>query len=135
MESLEHFRMFSWFHNNTERQFHSDDRSILILSNVQEHHAGTYTCFASNLFGNASADIQMIVTSMFSVENICGKILDEIVIPKFTFQSDGYLNGIVEESLTLPCQHIGIPKPTIRWLKDDHVSQYKRYGISNELFV
>ena len=64
------FLLFSWYHNNTERQFPSDDRSILILSNVQEHHVGIYTCFASNLFGNISANIHLIVTSMFLQKNI-----------------------------------------------------------------
>ncbi len=45
------------------------------------------------------------------------------MIPRFTFESDGYLNGIVSKSLILPCHHIGIPKPTIRWFKDDHVEK------------
>jgi hypothetical protein len=58
------FILFSWYHNNTERQSQSDDRSTMILNNVQPHHVGTYTCFASNLFGNASANIELIVTSM-----------------------------------------------------------------------
>lgn len=58
------FILFSWYHNNTERQLQSDDRSTMILNNVQQHHVGIYTCFASNLFGNASADIHLIVTSM-----------------------------------------------------------------------
>ncbi len=58
-----HF-LFSWYHNNTVRQFQSDDRSTMIITNVQQHHVGIYTCFASNLFGNTSADINLIVTSM-----------------------------------------------------------------------
>ena len=37
----------------------------MIITNVQQHDTGIYTCFVSNLFGNASADINLIVTSMF----------------------------------------------------------------------
>ncbi|CAF2244305.1 unnamed protein product [Rotaria magnacalcarata] len=94
-----------WYHNNTERQFQSDDRSIMIVTNVQQSHVGTYTCFASNIFGNASADINLIVT----------------MIPRFTFESNGYLYGIVSKSLFLPCNHIGLPKPIVHWLRDDHI--------------
>ncbi len=45
------------------------------------------------------------------------------MIPRFTFESDGYLHGIVSKSLILPCNHIGIPKPTIKWFKDDNVEE------------
>jgi hypothetical protein len=37
----------------------------MIIRNVQEHHVGIYTCFASNLFGNVSDYIHLIVTSIF----------------------------------------------------------------------
>jgi hypothetical protein len=62
---LSSYLSFSWYHNNTERQFQSDDRSTMIITNVQQYHAGIYTCFASNLHGNISDHIQLIVTSMF----------------------------------------------------------------------
>ncbi len=45
------------------------------------------------------------------------------MIPRFTFESDGYLHGIISKSLILPCNHIGIPKPTIKWFKDDNVEE------------
>lgn len=41
--------------------------------------------------------------------------------PRFTFESDGYLNGIISQQLILPCNHIGLPQPTIIWFKDDYV--------------
>ncbi|CAF3915835.1 unnamed protein product [Rotaria sp. Silwood2] len=94
-----------WYHNNTERPYQSDDRSTMIITNVQQHHAGIYTCFASNLFGSTSADINLTVT----------------MTPRFTFTSDGYLNGIISQSLTLPCNHIGLPKPTVNWFKDNNI--------------
>ncbi|CAF1147431.1 unnamed protein product [Rotaria sordida] len=94
-----------WYHNNTERPYQSDNRSILIIKNVQQYHAGIYTCFISNLFGNISANISLIVT----------------MIPRFTFESDGYLNGIISKSLILPCNHIGLPKPIVNWFKDDNI--------------
>ncbi|CAF0772843.1 unnamed protein product [Rotaria sordida] len=94
-----------WYHNNTERPYQSDNRSILIIKNVQQYHAGIYTCFTSNLFGNISANISLIVT----------------MIPRFTFESDGYLNGIISKSLILPCNHIGLPKPIVNWFKDDNI--------------
>ncbi len=43
--------------------------------------------------------------------------------PRFTFQTDGYFDGIVSKSLVLPCNHIGIPKPTIKWFKDNNVEE------------
>lgn len=43
------------------------------------------------------------------------------MIPRFTFVSDGYLNGIIGKSLILPCNHIGLPKPTVQWFKNDKV--------------
>jgi hypothetical protein len=43
------------------------------------------------------------------------------VIPRFTFQSDGYLNEIISKSLILPCNHIGLPKPIVKWFKDENV--------------
>jgi len=45
------------------------------------------------------------------------------VLPRFTFQSDGYLYGILSKSLILPCNHIGIPKPTVKWFKDNNVKE------------
>ncbi len=47
------------------------------------------------------------------------------MIPRFTFVSDGYLNGIIGKSLILPCNHIGLPKPIVKWIKDDNVYQKK----------
>ncbi len=43
--------------------------------------------------------------------------------PRFTFQTDGYFDGIISNSLVLPCNHIGIPKPTIKWVKDNNVEE------------
>ncbi|CAF0756370.1 unnamed protein product [Rotaria sp. Silwood1] len=94
-----------WYYNNTERPYQSDDKSTMIITNVQQHHAGIYTCFASNLFGNTSDNINLIVT----------------MVPRFTFESDGYLHGIVSKPLMLPCNHIGLPKPTVNWFKDDNI--------------
>jgi hypothetical protein len=47
------------------------------------------------------------------------------VIPRFTFESSEYLHGIVLQSLILPCNHIGLPKPTVQWFKDDKVEEHK----------
>jgi len=65
---------FSWYHNNTDRQYQSDDKSTLIIPNIQEHHAGIYTCFAFNLFGNTSANMNLSVTSMLRDEFIGKKM-------------------------------------------------------------
>ncbi len=46
-----------------------------------------------------------------------------LVMPRFTFESDGYLNGIISKSLIIPCYHIGIPKPTVKWFKDENVRE------------
>ncbi len=48
---------------------------------------------------------------------------DNLVMPRFTFESDGYLNGIISKSLIIPCYHIGIPKPTVKWFKDENVRE------------
>jgi hypothetical protein len=49
----------------------------MIIANTQQYHAGIYTCFASNLYGNVSGNINLIVTSMF-LEKIRGKI--EVIV-------------------------------------------------------
>jgi hypothetical protein len=45
------------------------------------------------------------------------------VVPRFTFESDGYLHGIIFKSLILPCNHVGLPEPTVLWFKDDKVKE------------
>ncbi|CAF0852080.1 unnamed protein product [Adineta ricciae] len=92
-----------WFHNKTNRLLDQNDRTEILIVNAQERHAGIYTCLAMNLFGNTSADIHLNVT----------------MIPRFTFEAQRFLNGIISKPLLLPCNHIGLPKPTVKWFKDD----------------
>lgn len=59
--------LFSWFHNNTEHLIQNDGKSTIIITNVQQYHAGTYTCVASNLYGDVNATINLIITSKLSI--------------------------------------------------------------------
>ena len=110
---------FSWFHNNSELPTRSDENSLLIIENVQEHHAGIYTCFAFNRFGNAQANITLIVTSSCDVQLVSQTLFPFSVRPRFTFQTDGFLHGLLSQSLTLPCHHRASPRPTVRWFHND----------------
>ncbi|UJR25150.1 hypothetical protein I4U23_006509 [Adineta vaga] len=92
-----------WYQNKTERLINYDDRSEILIANSQQHQTGIYTCLATNLFGNTSADIHLSVT----------------MIPRFTFEAERYLYGIISKALILPCNHIGLPKPIVKWFKDD----------------
>ena len=116
--------LFSWFHNKTHRLLDQNDRPEILIVNAQEHHAGIYTCLAMNLFGNTSADIHLNVTSSFERKMCYSEyFLLYLVIPRFTFEAQRFLNGIISKSLLLPCNHIGLPKPTVKWFKDDQVEE------------
>ena len=58
--------LFSWYQNNTQLLSPMVHRSTLTITDVQTHHAGIYTCLASNSFGNTTMNITLIVTSRFT---------------------------------------------------------------------
>lgn len=120
------YRLFSWYHNHTQRLFDGHSGAEMIITNVEQVHAGTYTCVASNLFGNATADIQLSVTSSLTsiaLEQTYAHTFFHLVIPRFTFEAERYLHGVASKPLTLSCEHIGIPKPTVHWYKDNQASE------------
>lgn len=49
-----------------------------------------------------------------------------LAMPQFTSHSDEYQYGAVGSSLKLPCDHTGLPKPIVTWLKNDTVNSWSQ---------
>ncbi|CAF0824612.1 unnamed protein product, partial [Didymodactylos carnosus] len=93
------------------RKYILNNDGTLLISNVQEHDVGIYTCYAINSVGNASRNIEMIVT----------------MPPRINLASQTNLHSIVSQTLTILCDHVGIPRPLVTWYKNG-----KPLFISNE---
>ena len=75
----------------------------LSIKNAQKKDSGLYKCKASNILGYDSA-----VTHLSVVE-----------LPQITVRPPGQLKVFTNHNITVPCQAIGDPKPTVTWVKEN----------------
>ena len=75
----------------------------LSIKNAQKKDSGLYKCKATNILGYDSA-----VTLLSVVE-----------LPQFTVRPPGQLKEVTNHNITVPCQAIGDPKPTVTWVKEN----------------
>ena len=75
----------------------------LSITNAQKKDSGLYKCKATNILGYDSA-----VTHLSVVE-----------LPQFTVRPPGQLKEVTNRNITVPCQAIGDPKPTVTWVKEN----------------
>ena len=75
----------------------------LSIKNAQKKDSGLYKCKATNILGYDSA-----VTHLSVVE-----------LPQFTIRPPGQLEEFTNHNITVPCQAIGDPKPTVTWVKEN----------------
>ena len=75
----------------------------LSITNAQKKDSGLYKCKATNILGYDSA-----LTHLSVVE-----------LPQFTVSPPGHLKEFTNDNITVPCQAIGDPKPTLTWMKEN----------------
>ena len=75
----------------------------LSIKTAQKKDSGLYKCQATNILGYDSA-----VTHLSVVE-----------LPQFTVRPPRQLKEVTNHNITVPCQAIGDPKPTVTWMKEN----------------
>ena len=75
----------------------------LSITNAQKKDSGLYKCKATNILGYDFA-----LTHLGVVE-----------LPQFTVSPPGQLKELTNHNITVPCQAIGDPKPTVTWVKEN----------------
>ena len=75
----------------------------LSITNSQTKDSGLYKCKASNILGYDSAVTQLVV----------------VELPQFTVRPPTQLKEFTNQTITVPCQAIGDPKPTVTWMKEN----------------
>ena len=75
----------------------------LSITNAKKKDSSLYKCKATNILGYDSA-----VTHLSVVE-----------LPQFTVRPPGHLKKVTNHNITVPCQAIGDPKPTLTWMKEN----------------
>ncbi|XP_036358845.1 uncharacterized protein LOC115211947 isoform X2 [Octopus sinensis] len=99
-----------WTKNGRTLQFNSDRLQLLangtvVVSRVQNSDAGSYSCQASSSLGRGPSSllVQVIVRDP----------------PYFTIRPKPIYQSVAGNSITIPCDAEGTPKPEITWRKVD----------------
>ncbi|KAH3791376.1 hypothetical protein DPMN_144860, partial [Dreissena polymorpha] len=90
-------------------------RHGLAIPFARPEDAGTYTCVATNDAGTSSVELRLTVQ-----------------VPPQIGEASRLLTFTVDETASLQCTAIGIPAPTIRWLKDGReLENSHKYNITS----
>ncbi|CAF1357382.1 unnamed protein product [Adineta steineri] len=89
----------------------NDSSEILQIAVKDEHDGGTFTCIASNSIGKSEKNF----------------LVDVFLPPTFDYVSTNRHKIQLNRTYTLPCLVKGIPRPIIKWLKNEKI-----FPIDNE---
>lgn len=121
-----------WFHNNQDvtssinYEVKSDGRGgySLVIAEVFDEDAGTFTCIAQNGAGAADSSAELVVKSKITLFNKIGcKIICKLVAAGAVMPADFVqkLEGIIAvqgEMVRFEVRTIGVPPPTVKWYRE-----------------
>uniref|UniRef100_A0A8C5X6K5 Hemicentin-1 n=1 Tax=Malurus cyaneus samueli TaxID=2593467 RepID=A0A8C5X6K5_9PASS len=99
-------------------RFLQSPAGALAISGAQPPDAGTYTCVASNTAGRDTAELTVHVQESPTIED-----LD----PPF---NSPFQERVVNQRIAFPCPAKGIPKPSIKWLRNGRELSGAEPGLS-----
>lgn len=124
---------FQWFHNSRPIQsapgvriVTTENRSILLMNDVETAYSGPYTCRAENVGGSATC------TSTVNILEEEWEEVTEFVAPRF--ESPLVPTQVMDgEKVSLTCRVVGKPIPKVEWFHNDQpVQEAKDVTISQD---
>ena len=96
------------------------NKNYLKLKSAQKTDTGVFVCRGVNGFGSVKVRVELIVTDPNHPDDSMELPIAPPVFTKKTQSLQNFIKKIPGESLNLPCEALGSPKPAISWLHNGH---------------